>query len=536
MTFTSLSDLYFITIGLYMYKVLFSVFIDTGVIFIPFIAVIFGEIKNGVGRGYPYTQILKNVKLKVYGIIFVYIFVLNPNIMPLSVDNMASFDRSCDESSVSQSINKKIDYATIRRELDKPEEGEEAKEDNQLSGMIVNLSEREVGVPVLIGLALRLGTGVSLMAVKSLPCSVDLSAVSGKLLSDNIKNKALLAETRQFVMQCHNKAKNIATTSNDKSFPWLAKANSDVRDWVGFSGYMNDKYYGNQRLGMNTNLILKGYENYYEKGTRPTCREWWQGKGSGVKGSVISVSSVETSLKKRLLSEIDPKSKALMYAMIISMFNGQSAEDQILQHYYFNNYRLSEIMNAETKDYGNESEGFLGGVADVLYRGVATVGLVADTLTSNPTASIVQIAAPIAKSIILMVILSVLPIAFIVGYLNGKYIVGVTVFIFSIMLWPIFWDLAMLAQQSFVEEAMGGSALEAMTQPNIILVSKKLTDALFLAFPSLITALLTAAGMQGGQAVSSMTQSTGAKGAGGASGGAAKAAKGAKTIATKGKG
>ena len=223
----------------------------------------------------------------------------------------------------------------------------------------------------------------------------------------------------------------------------------------------------------------------------------------------------------------------MMYAMVISMFNSQSAEEQVLQHYYFNPYRFSEIMSAETKDYGNESEGFLGGVADLFYRGVATAGLVADTFTSNPTASAIQIAAPIAKSVILMVILSVLPLAFLVGYLNAKYIVGVTMFIFSIMLWPIFWELTMLAQQSFVEQAMGGSALEAMTNPNIILMSKKLTDAAFLAFPTLLTAMLTAAGMQGGQAMGGMASSGGGKAGGSGASGGMKAGADAKKAGAK---
>ncbi|MCP4324537.1 MAG: conjugal transfer protein TraG [Alteromonadales bacterium] len=532
MTFTSLSDLYFITLGLYMYNVLIDVFIETGALFIPFIAVVFGEIKNGVGRGYPYGQILKTVKLKVYGIMAAFIFVINP-FTPLQVDGMESYNRSCDESSMSQDINNKIDYATIRKELENPEEG--GNEDNQLDQMMVNISGRDIGVPPLIQLVLRMGTGASLMVVKSLPCSVDLSAVSGKLLTDNIKDKRLLAETRQFVQQCHNKVRNMATTANDKNFPWIEKANSDISDWPGFPGYMNDAYYGNKRIGINTNLVLDGYENYYENGKRPTCREWWQGKGAGISTS-FSASSSEKSLKERLFNEIDPQSQKIMNAMS----NDQSSKDQILQHYYFNPYRFSEIMSAETKDYGSESEGFLGGAADYIYRGMATLGMVANPFTSNPTASVIQIAAPIAKSIILMVILSVLPLAFVVGYMNAKYIVGVTMFIFSIMLWPAFWELTMLAQQNFVEEAMGGSALEAMTNPNIILVSKQLTDALFLAFPSLITALLTAAGMQGGQSMGNMASSGGGKaGASGASGGMAAASKGAKiakTVATKGKG
>ncbi|WP_448570025.1 conjugal transfer protein TraG N-terminal domain-containing protein [Thalassotalea ganghwensis] len=508
MTFTSLSDLYFITIGLYSYNVIFGLLIDTGIIFIPFLTVLWSTTKDALEKGYSGEKIINALTLKLSGILAAFIFVINP-ISPLKVNDMTEYTRSCKASDSSM-----IDYPTIQKEMAK---SKEAAEGNKSEEILIRMTERDVRVPMLIEFVIRAGTGVSLSATKSLPCTVDLVGVSQKLLSDNIKNKRLLVETHEFMKQCHAKARNWAHLNNDQSFPWLSDNDSDARDWAGYSGYMTKDYYGNQTLGAYANTILEGYDDYYEKGKRPTCQEWWQGKGSGIKGAVVSVSSKETSLKQRLLDEVDKSSLNMMGALIVSMAGTFNKDDYILQNYYFNPVRLREITTAQTKDYGNESEGFWGAAADLFYRAIGTVGAGVTMIEKHAVASMVQVAAPIAKSVIVMVVISILPIVLVVSQMNAKFTISIAFFLFSVMMWPFLWDLAMLTQQSYIEETVGNGA-SILGNPNLTMMGQFITDGLFILYPVLFTSMLTAAGMMGGQALSSMTSAADGKSAAGTAG------------------
>ncbi len=196
--------------------------------------------------------------------------------------------------------------------------------------------------------------------------------------------------------------------------------------------------------------------------------------------------------------------------------------DRYLKVYYFNPFSFTDIMDAEVKDYGNEAEGFTGKAADLFSRAAGTIGMVDEIAPSFAKATLIQIAAPIAKSVILFVIITILPLTFIISKLEWKWVVGIHTFIFSVMLWPIFWDLSILAQQSFIEETISDSSVplwSMLTQPNIMMISKLLTDGMFLAFPLLLTSLLTAAGMQGGGSMGNMTTAGGDAGSAGAKGG-----------------
>lgn len=537
MTITSLSDLYFIVLGLLSYNIIFEILSDTSLIYLPIIMVIYEALTDGFESSKNMSDTaftLKSMEVKFYVMVLAYSLAVVP-VHNFKLEGVSQYTRQCNIDSTQEVIEENMDDLLQfgNSEFDNLQHRALTARD-----MLVSVSGYDIEIPIMLKLVLKLGTGVSLQGVKNLPCTVNLVGVSERLMDAQIQDPFLKMETKEFIKQCFNRAKNMAITSQDKNLEWIEDLDTDNQPWPGHRSFMNSAYYGNEALGMSSSIVLSGYESYYEKNKKPTCREWWEGKGSGKAGEV-SVSSIETSLKQRLIQNMDSKLKTYL-SLYVNKTAKAKEEDQLLKAYYFNPYNFSDILNAETKDYGNEAEGAAGWLGDKLFRTLGTAGMLVDAVPSYSGASMIQLAAPIAKGVLLMVIIGMLPMAYIVSKYSFKFVVAVHFFLFSVLMWPYLWDLAMLAQQSYIEETISNSSvpiLSMLTQPNVMLTSKLLTDGLFLAFPLLLTSLLTAAGLSGGANLSNMAgspgQSVGSPSKSGGKSGQSKAGSFAKQAATK---
>jgi hypothetical protein len=506
MTITSLSDLYFISLGLFSYNILFEILSDTSIIYLPIIMIIYEALSDGFESSKNMSDTastLKSMEVRFFIMVIGYSLAVVP-VHKFSLDGVSQYTRQCNADGSQQVVQENMQDLLNTSQFDNMNDKVLTAKD-----MLVNVSGVDIEIPVLLKMTLKLGTGVGLQGVKRLPCTINLVGISDQLLSAQIGDNYLKMETKQFIEQCYYRAKNMAITNQDTNIEWVNDSDSDDQPWPGHHDFMNNSYYGNESLGMVSNVVLNGYENYYEEGKKPTCREWWEGKGAGKEG--VTISDPDISLKQRLIKNMD--SDLVSDLKIFTNFiYDSSEEDQFLKAYYFNPYNFTDILSAETKDYGNESEGASGWINDKISRLLGTAGMIGDAVPSYAGASLIQLAAPIAKGVIIMVILSLLPIAFVVAKYSFGFIVSVHFFLFSVLLWPYLWDLAILAQQSYVEETISDSTVplwSMITQPNVMLISKKLTDVLFLGFPALLTSLLTVAGMSGGQALSSMSSSPG---------------------------
>ena len=507
MTVTSLSDLYFISLGLFSYNIIFDVLTETGLIYLPFIMMMLESLYDGMESSKNMSDTaftLKAMEVKIYSAIIAYSLAVYPAVS-FSLDNVSQYVRQCDvdgsQISYVENMNDILSTGGVNVDSSMPTSRK----------MLINISGYGIEMPILLKAIFKLGTGSSLYAVKKLPCTINMVGIAEDLMNSRIKDIYLKVETKEFIKQCYNRAKNLAVLNQDLSMQWFNDPGElSSLPWPGHRDFMNSAYYGNENLGMYSNLVLDGYESYYEQEKKPTCREWWQGKGAGKDGKNISE---DNSLRTRLLNGITDGKLATQVKLLVSGNTYEPRDDQLLKAYYFNPISIQNIISAEVKDYGNETEGVSGWIGDKISRGLGTLGLAADAIPAYAGASLIQISAPIAKGILLLVILALLPIGFIVSKYSFKFVVSVHFFIFSVLMWPFLWDLAILVQQSYIEETMSDTKavmVDMITQPNVMLISKKLTDALFLGFPVMLTSLLTAAGLAGGQALGSLGGSPGA--------------------------
>ncbi|MCW8090682.1 conjugal transfer protein TraG N-terminal domain-containing protein [Alteromonas sp. ASW11-130] len=285
---------------------------------------------------------------------------------------------------------------------------------------------------------------------------------------------------------------------------------------------MNATYYGNVSEGFYSTFPLKGFQNSgnnknntayqsyaaEDKGSigYPTCREWWEGAGAGFN----TPDEKEVGLRSRLLKEAERfKTNTDVLQFITGLFDTtQTKENELLYAAFFNEYGMEKIQNAEMRDYSTQTTGFWDTAIGYGSRFAGILGTAASASQELAGASVVQAVAPIGQAIILFVLTAFLPLAYIVSKYGRKFIVGYHFFIASVLFWPYLWELCILVQQGFTETVFGGSESyidQALTNPSTLIWVNYLTDALFISIPGLLTGVMTAAGMQVGNSMTTAT-------------------------------
>ncbi|MBL4705678.1 MAG: conjugal transfer protein TraG N-terminal domain-containing protein [Flavobacteriales bacterium] len=531
MSFTSIVDIYFVSIGLLSYNILYSVLFDTGLIYFPFAFVIFSDLTDAISSGRT-SSLQRKIEVKF----FVMLISLSLTFIPLidyKISDVATYSRMCEiDGSKKYFDEEPMGYST-----------------SDIRNVLVNVSGYDLKIPPLLGLVYNLGNGVSLEAINRLPCSINITAFNQAMLDASISDPHLVLETKSFLNTCYYPAKTLAIRNRDSSVAWIDDPDGDEQPWAGAKSFLNNNYYGNIAEGFYSKTLLEGFTkspnnknvsawesnpSVQALGGFPTCREWWNGLGDGFSGYF---SGGDEGLRKRLISDLiksegDDTVRTYYNFSAISAFKvdtRREQEDAILKAAFFNGYNISSIEGIEKAvDYSDRSDGDLAIINEVASRAAGTYGMVKSAFPSYAGASMIQLAAPILKAIILMVLIGLAPLGSLASNYGFKFIVPFYFFMFSVLMWPYLFELSLLAQQSFVDEVLGeGANMDIVTNPNVALIGTSLTDLLFVLFPGMLTAILTMAGLNL-QSASSMSEKPGAsegsaaKNAGNAAQGAAK--------------
>lgn len=532
MIFTSAIDLYFISLGFYAYNVIWSIIVDSGLIYLPFIIVIVGTIRDGAESSKNFTDsgfMLKRLETKVYPMLIAVAVSAAP-ITEFDVSNTAQFTKICEADSSKSLVEKTFD------ESSDVIEGERLKDSVQLSskGVLLELSGQQIELPVLLKFVLVYGTGFVVEAVDKLPCGVNIAAVSDKFSNTQIADHGLKVEYREFVRQCFEPAKRKALKDRDAGMPWIERPQSEDQPWPGHEAFMNSTYYGNVGEDFYSKSLIPGFQAaktnqfvskwtdskaaevagtidcsggncLHQQGGFPSCYEWWAGVGAGYSGS--SISNEDASLKERLWQNLSTDRKtASMLGSAVAKFHPfisqAEVDSKIFMMAYYNPNIMQQLQDAESKDYADAGTNTVMSMAS---RAIGTIGTFKVAIGNFAGASMIQLAAPIAKGIMLLAIVAVLPMALIVAKFDWKIIIGIHFFMGAVLFWPFLWELAILAQQSFIEQVMEQGEIgivDFVKDPNVKILSQYMTDGLFLMFPTIWTAVLTAAGLSFGGALS----------------------------------
>ncbi|KZN63400.1 conjugal transfer protein TraG N-terminal domain-containing protein [Pseudoalteromonas luteoviolacea] len=538
MNFTSIADIYFISTGLLSYNILYNVLFDTGLVYLPFIMVILSEMSDSIASGRT-ASLQRKMEVR-FLLMFVCISLTFIPTIDYKISGMKTFTRMCELDGT-------------KKYFDEEPQG---YQNSEVRNVLASVSGYDLKFPALLGFVYNLATGVTLESVDRLPCAVNITAFNAELMDSIIIDTELLLQTRAFLKTCYYPAKVLAIRNKDLGMPWIADPDDGEIAWAGNPAFFHPSYYGNTSKGFYSKVLLEGYEkspnnknisswqnnpDVQSLGGFPTCREWWNGVGDGFSGYF---SGGAKGLRKELLDNLRKaysEGKVEQFFNVAAIYGGgdiRENEDAIIRAAYFNEYNISSIVNAErVTDYSERSDGFVSTANEHLARFAGTVGTVQGAFASYAGASIIQLAAPIFKAITLMMILAVAPIASVASSYSFKFVVPFYFFLFSVVFWSFLWELTLLTQQSFVDEVLGeGADLDIITHPNIALVGTSLTDAQFILFPSILTGMLSLAGINVTSMASAADKPGSSEGSDAKNGGKkvqGKASKGGKEIASK---
>lgn len=529
MVVDSAIDAYGISLAFYIYNILWDIFAQTGLVYFPMIALIVNAVNASFESSmedFNTKSSLRKVAMGMFYILMALEFAIYP-MVKLEFSDIKYYQRGCAKNT---NTGGKVTTEIF---------GEEAE--FIAENMEVQLGSREVRLPVLFYVAIKLSQGIKNWAVDDLPCSTDLRLISDGMINQRIKDEGLKKETKQFIKWCYAPVKA-------KYLDNWGTGLSDEQNWPGSkkllldNGYYDngegDGFYAREPIlgfGGSTNVLAESKDLPADYGF-PTCKEWWMGVG------VINTPYVdEYALSTRLYNQLTPwlrEHERDIYDILMNKLNHDKSKsydfmttkDVVVRGSLFAPIKLNQLNGLSTVDYGDQGHDTL---MDSVFRGLGTLGIVGNSINQFSGASMLQLVMPMVKPFIIMIIIiSFLP-ALIIGQYKWKYIGLFHGVVMSIMFWPFFWELARLIDDTMLT-ALGVDFDEINTQ----ILSQWIAASLHLYGPILFSMSLGWVGLVSAdgafQKMASSAGSSGQQGVANANAGISRTKKGARFVASKG--
>ena len=293
MVVDSAIDAYALSLGFYIYDILWDIFVKTGIVYFPMIALLVNAVRSSLESAMEDQNTkssLRTVSVGLFMMLLALEFAIYP-MVKLEFSDIKYYTRQC-----TGDINA---GGTITSDIN----GAEAE--IVAGNMVAQLGDKDIMMPVLFYVAMALSQGVKNWAVQDLPCSTDIRLMADGMMAQRINDPVLLKETKNFIAQCFKPARRKwirekgYSLSEDQNWPGgkkllMTMGYYDNKDGNGF--YSKAAYEG---FGGTTN-ILEESENLPDGYGYPTCREWWLVVG------VINTPYVdENSLSLRLYDHLE---------------------------------------------------------------------------------------------------------------------------------------------------------------------------------------------------------------------------------------
>lgn len=508
----SVIDAYGISLAFYIYNVFWDILVNTGLAYVPFLILI-GSAVHKVYESSMQDQDTRSSLRTVSTGLFLMVIALELAVypmIPLTIHDIQYSPKSCQP------------FGGGRVDTQPTSNTHGASKTVQESYQI-QLENRDIRAPILMYLAIQITQGVKNWAVEDLPCTTDFRMISNVIQQEKVANSALAQELKEFLAQCFHPAKKKFVLANQSQLP-------PSQDWPGGKVFLvNPDFYANRQSdGFYSKRARSGFEVSVDTVSDnegiprgygyPNCKEWWL--GANTRTPYVTHEALTT----RLYDELTPYLKEHHRAIYLraerllsdefssgSSYHGYyTVKDAVLHEALFKPDKLNALAQNSSVDYGLDSGDT--NVLDWTFRALGSLGLIAKSVPQFSGASMLQLAMPMVKPfIILVIILAYLP-AMMVGRLRWKYIGLFHGVVISLIFWPFFWELARLIDDTLLD-AMGIAWSDINTQ----IFSQWIASSMYLYGPLIFSTALGWVGMAG--ADSAFSKMSGQAGSAGQSGG-----------------
>lgn len=274
-----------------LYKGIWAVLVDTGIVFIPIITMVVGNIltshKAGDDEGSAAVQSLKKIEADFFAMLGVIVFAAIP-VLDVELDEMRY---------VKPALRCGTTVATI------PGNNTETTYDRTLAA----IAGETGSIPIWWAAAHTLSKSVTAAAIASIPCAPDLSSVEYKLAEDIIDDPGLRQELAEFTDDCYRRSKSRLMRSDTST---LSTAQLEDTNWLGSEHFQTtagyyDRYYAQhpQALFPYDATRDAGFDTDAIAGGHPVCNEWWGDAAKGVRRKVLD--SLDPDLMNAMVYDAD---------------------------------------------------------------------------------------------------------------------------------------------------------------------------------------------------------------------------------------
>ena len=276
--------------GWILYKGIWAVLVDTGIVFIPIIAMVLGHVfdshKGGDDEGSAAIQSLKKIEADFVTMLGVLIFAAIP-MLDVELTDMA------------------YDKPALRC-TDTPETIPGTATGTTYDATLASMADQTGSIPLWWAMLHWLSKAVTAASVAAIPCSYDVASVDYRLAEANLEDPILNRELEQFKNDCWQPAYSRLSRTSMAS---LTQAEKEDATWLGseylLGSGLYDRYYSsvpNPQFAFDATRDA-GYEAYQVEGGFPGCREWWSDGSVGLRRRVLD--NIPTDLRNEMIYNAD---------------------------------------------------------------------------------------------------------------------------------------------------------------------------------------------------------------------------------------
>jgi len=523
--------------GWILYKEVWAILVDTGIVFIPIITMVVGNImtshRAGDDEGSAAIQSLKKIETDFYAMLGVIVFAAIP-VIDLELADMQYVKPALGCSAVPANIDGTSTDTTYDRTL-------------------ATIGGETGSIPIWWAGMHTLSKSVTAAAVASIPCAPELANVEYRLAEDRIDDPSLRQELAEFTDDCYRRSKSRLMRMDTSA---MTPAQIEETNWLGSEYFMitpgfYNRYYASEPQSLFPFNAVRdaGFDDDAFVGGHPVCIEWWGDAGIG--------------LRRRVLDSIDPD---LLDDMVYNADNLVSEstdtplaiaerEDVFLRKYLAvrraseslavnlpmsTGYRVgaaeSSLQSTDSGSWGQAALGTLSRGAnfgqDVGRTAVVAAGAAIKAPEAIGEGYMIRQGIAMFQALILMIMIIVLPFLMIFSQYRLSTLMTLSIIYFGLHFLSFLWGVAFWMDNHLMALMTEGSrfgVFEPVANPVQSGIILWVSRFLYIIFPIMFVSGLTWIGIRAGSIGAEMTSFGGSIAKPGAAGGAV-----AKTAATKG--
>lgn len=485
MNVTSYLELFLTLFGWTLYTEIWTIFLETGLVYLPFIGMFIKNISMPVrsqeAKDAASTS-LRRIEIDIIAMLTVVVLACQP-FMTLGFNNL-NYTIAC--SANPSTVHTGATGTTYDAVF-----------------TAASLGGNSVKVPIWWYAVLALSGGFNDAMILSIPCNADIRLTRYGLVNSRIKDPQLRRQVQLFFNDCYHPA---MTAFLDKKMVYPAHLPKDDLYWLGSQFFVNHLYDGRNRAsteipGFRYNANRDTEYNpaiYVPRDGKPTCKQWWTGQGH----------VNNRGLRSALLNQITPSSLTQAQQTLGSLTGKTPTEiEDIALKTLINRERGHFNGLKDLSSYNNNSAHLLRDIASAAGSGV---GSFLEALTFYPKMYMVKMAAPVIQAMILMMIYLLLPFVMLFSSYDIGRMVFMAIVIFAVKFWSVLWAVAHWLDNHLIQ-ALAPKTWMLFDRPDSVLeemIVQFTIGVMFIVLPLFWSGVLTWAGYRVGHEINGVVKDT----------------------------